>query len=84
MLAGLLVEELHNLRTGEQKPPGLCCWVQEGFLFPAMSEGAAGRRGTGFALTATEGVGQVCLEMLRKFTARGWGQNGASPAVLQP
>lgn len=83
MLAGPLVEELWNLRTEEQKPPGLCFWVQEGFLFPAVSKGAAGRRGAGFALTATEGAGQVCLEMLRKFTAHGWRQDSASPAVLQ-
>ena len=54
-----------------------------GFLLPAISKGAAGRRGAGFTATATEGVGQVCLEMLRKFTARSWGQDGASPAVLQ-
>lgn len=83
MMAGPLVEEPWNLRTEEQKPPGFCFWVQEGFLFPAVSKGAAGRRGAGFTLTATEGAGEVCLEMLRKFTAHGWRQDSASPAVLQ-
>lgn len=83
MLAGPLVEELRNLRAEEQKPPGRCSWVKEGFLFPAVSEGAAGRREAGFALTAMEGAGQVCLEMLSKFTAGSWGQDGASSAVLQ-
>lgn len=79
MLAGPLVEELHNLRAEEKKPSGLCYWVQDGFLFPAMSEGAAGRRGTGFTLT--EVVGKVCLEMLRKFTACSWGRTALQDAL---
>lgn len=82
MLTEPLIEELHNLRTEEQKPPGLCCWFQ-GFLFPARSVRAAGRTGVGFVSTVTEGARQFCLGMMRTLPAHGWGQDHTSSAALQ-